>query len=393
MSSLPQRSAVPKRVDIWHSILWSKYKGATFTELHRLSDESELSFRIIQIAETRSQRIDTPVDLSYHDYPYEVVFPGSYDAVPRLRLYARLFSLVMRSDADLVLLGGYGRSEHWAQAVAALLSGKRLGVFCDSTLNDHRQGGVKSLLKRLFLSRCEVVFGYGERSAELARYYGVPESRIVRPLATAALPRSYDVSVIPELRKARRAAEPQFLYVGRMAKEKGLDLLLKAFANVAAGRRGASLLLVGDGPQRPALQALARSLGLEEAVTFVGSRVEEDLSGSYLEASCLVLPSSSEPWGLVVNEALSYGCPVVVSERCGCVPELVAEGETGLTFRTGDPTDLAEKMNLALERFVDVEQTAKRCVEQAAPFTPRRSAEQIYAGCKAVLVARSGPDD
>jgi glycosyltransferase involved in cell wall biosynthesis len=98
----------------------------------------------------------------------------------------------------------------------------------------------------------------------------------------------------------------------------------------------------------------------------------------------LVLPSSSEPWGLVVNEALSFGCPVIVSNRCGSV-DLVKESINGYVFICGDMIDLTSKMMQASKFFNDLEITAKNCVDSISAFTPINAAKQIKSGLDGLL--------
>jgi glycosyltransferase involved in cell wall biosynthesis len=81
---------------------------------------------------------------------------------------------------------------------------------------------------------------------------------------------------------------------------------------------------------------------------------------------------------------LSFGCPVLVSERCGCVPDLVIDGQTGFVVHTGDASDLADKMEAVITLQSDIAASARRCVDQVAPFSPERSAEQILTGCLAM---------
>jgi glycosyltransferase involved in cell wall biosynthesis len=98
-----------------------------------------------------------------------------------------------------------------------------------------------------------------------------------------------------------------------------------------------------------------------------------------------VLPSTSEPWGLVVNEALSYGCPVVVSNVCGCVPELVIDNVTGFQYQVGNVDQLAHRMISVAHTFLDYEVVAKKCINHIASFSPENAAQQILYGCKQIL--------
>src|SRR5580658_3928306 len=104
------------RVDIWHNILWSRYKGVVFGALVKLAAVKGTKVRIYQIAETSRERLALgAVDLSYHQYPFELIFSGAYDDVPLPKILAALFKRTFFSDADIVVLSGYHRPEHWLQ--------------------------------------------------------------------------------------------------------------------------------------------------------------------------------------------------------------------------------------------------------------------------------------
>jgi glycosyltransferase involved in cell wall biosynthesis len=120
-------------------------------------------------------------------------------------------------------------------------------------------------------------------------------------------------------------------------------------------------------------------------VHFLGSLQDAPLSREYFGASCMVLPSKREPWGLVTNEALNHGCPVIVSESCGCVPELVVEGVSGYAFPAGDVASLHRTMLKSLEAFADTAGVAKRCTEVIQRFDPPSAAASIARGCALLL--------
>jgi glycosyltransferase involved in cell wall biosynthesis len=82
---------------------------------------------------------------------------------------------------------------------------------------------------------------------------------------------------------------------------------------------------------------------------------------------------------------MSYGCPAIVSDRCGCVPELVTDGETGWVVGTGDPVDLALKMHRIVSGEPSYKNFAYRCVDRAALYTPERAAGSILRACEDVL--------
>ena len=135
-----------------------------------------------------------------------------------------------------------------------------------------------------------------------------------------------------------------FLYVGRLAVEKNLARLVQAFA--AYRQRGGewSLVLAGDGPLRGELETLTAELGLSRSVCFTGMRRTNELPAYYAFASCFILPSTREPWGLVVNEAMASGLPVLVSSQCACAADLVEQGVNGSVFNPFDESGLAGRM-------------------------------------------------
>lgn len=375
-------------IDIYHNIRWSRYKARVFSALHTKSQNTHATLRFTQIADTSGARAAlSGVELKYHQYPHDLLFSGAYDGVPTWRLFTTLFSRAFKSNADLVLAPGYDRPEHWALLFAAVITRKKIGVFCDSTLNDKVQSTVKGWLKRLFFSQCLICFSYGKRSREFLIHYGVNPNHIVQRVQAAALPDAYTVQTARSQRVqlAPPADAPCFLYVGRLSQEKALDTLLTSFVEVRRTLPTAILVLAGSGPQMDELKAKVVDLGLQQSVDFTGGLGQESLADLYSRATCLVLPSRSEPWGLVVNEALHYGCPVVVSDNCGCVPELVLDGVTGFVFKTDEAVDLTRKLLAVVDRFTDAEQVASNCLNHIATYTPDTAASQILSGCRALF--------
>jgi glycosyltransferase involved in cell wall biosynthesis len=124
---------------------------------------------------------------------------------------------------------------------------------------------------------------------------------------------------------------------------------------------------------------------VESAVVFLGTKSPDDIGRLLLESDAMVLPSHTEPWGLVVNEALSYGCPVVVSNVCGCVPELVRDGVTGYSFPAGDVRALCAAMISVAQMSRARLAVAEQCLRVIEQYTPERAASEILSGCLCVL--------
>jgi glycosyltransferase involved in cell wall biosynthesis len=144
----------------------------------------------------------------------------------------------------------------------------------------------------------------------------------------------------------RPRAADRFLFVGRLNEQKGIGLLLQA---LAACRSAASLDVVGDGPDRAALEGSARALGLGDRVRFMGARSQEQLVPLYRAATAVVIPSEGEGLGLVAVEAQLCETPVIAF-RSGGLTDLVEDGRTGLLSPPGDVRQLAVAMDAVLGR-------------------------------------------
>lgn len=135
-----------------------------------------------------------------------------------------------------------------------------------------------------------------------------------------------------------------FLASARFIEKKNLRRLIEAYAGYRHAKAGKSegsvacldLILLGDGELRPQLESLVARLGLQGFVHMPGFKQYPELPVFYGLASAFIHASTSEQWGLVVNEAMAAGLPVLVSDRCGCAPDLVKNGVNGFTF---DPLD------------------------------------------------------
>jgi glycosyltransferase involved in cell wall biosynthesis len=285
----------------------------------------------------------------------------------------------------------YDLPEHWAMLLLCILMRRKRAVVCDATKFDRPKVRWKEIGKRLFFARCDGVFCYGSRSKEYLMSYGVPAAKIHYRCQAAALPHGYSAA---EVRSYYATQDPQtlkpprFLYVGRLSQEKSLPDLINAFSLLRTKIPDATLDLIGAGPLRDALAAQINALGLQASATLHGSRELRDIVPYFYRSVAMVLPSHSEPWGLVVNESLSYGCPVLVSDHCGCVPELVIDGVTGYMFETGNIEALAAAMFSVVALSERRAATANQCLDVIAPFTAERAASQMLEGCINILEAR-----
>jgi glycosyltransferase involved in cell wall biosynthesis len=381
-----------RTVRIYHNNLWARYKGLIFSKVFENSGRSGVSATFIQVVETSLTRKDLGgTDRSYHQYPYKLLFTGPHESIPWYKMVTSLAVDLIKNPSDLVILPGYHLPEYWAMLMICVLLRRQRAVFCDSTALDREKSPWRERAKGYFFRRCDGFFCYGSRSKEYVGSYGIDPQYIFDGCQAAALAHDYDAAAIRayyDSYPSSAASSSRFLYVGRLSKEKGLFDLLDAFCRVHGQNPEATLALAGSGSIEEDLRQRTRALRIESAVTFLGTKTPEEIGRLLMGSAAMILPSYREPWGLVVNEALSFGCPVVVSEVCGCVPELVRDGITGYSFPAGDVDGLTRAMMSAALLSKDRGAVAHRCMDVIAKFTPERAAQEILRGCVSILNAR-----
>jgi len=161
----------------------------------------------------------------------------------------------------------------------------------------------------------------------------------------------------------------KLLYVGRVSKEKGLDLLIDAYLFVKERHKNTRLIVVGDGPYLGALKAKCEGSG----ITFTGPLEGEELSSVYASADIFVFPSSTDTFGNVVLEAQASGIPVVVADEGGPSENLEA-GRTGLVFKAGSSFALVK----AIEELLESPARRQEMAIEARRYMENRSFDKAF---------------
>ena len=251
---------------------------------------------------------------------------------------------------------------------------------------------IKYLPYRWFLPRLDAHLYVGARNKSYLQHYGVSDDRLFfiphfvdNAFFAEASENSKRVGKTSELRMAAGIPKDAFvfLFVGKMVPKKRAGDFVRVCLRIFGLPEGRNVhaLLVGEGPLRESLEQLARAGA--GRIHFVGFRNQSELPSFYAASDALVLPSDgAETWGLVVNEAFACGIPAVVSDACGCAPDLIEEGRTGHTFPVGDVDLLSQRM-LALIGLCD--KKPSMLSEALAKKTSVYSIEKATAGLLCAL--------
>jgi len=257
------------------------------------------------------------------------------------------FSYVLNcfKNNDFIIINGYNNYPFILTFIFNFFSLKKRCIATDSDTklvipNNFLKRFVKWLyLSVIFQNKYVLGFAGGSYSHKaLFRHYGMKEDRIFLMPMMVDNSKFYSVKKYPH--------NPfTFLFVGRLVSHKNVEHLIQQF-NINFSDKDAILKIVGDGEQGEYLINKYAS----EKVIFMGKKFNQELIAEYLSASCFVSPSVFEPWGLVVNEALSSGLPVIASKEVGSCFDLIKGKETGFIAE-----DMQEFGQMMLTLFNDAE--------------------------------------
>ena len=189
------------------------------------------------------------------------------------------------------------------------------------------------------------------------------------------------------VRNKHHLPENYFLSSNRFVEKKNLPRLIRAYSlyHQQAGPDCWKLVIIGDGGLRPDLEELISEFRLTGEVLLPGFLQYPDLPVYYGLANAYVHASTTEQWGLVVNEAMASGLPVIVSERCGCAPDLVEEGRNGYTFDPYDVKRLAELMQKISGDEIDLVKMGQASRDMISEYSPDVFAEGVLKAARKAM--------
>lgn len=334
----------------------------------------------------------------------EVVFPDEvYDEIAPERMHRGITDALDRLNPDAVHIHSYSTPD--ARACLAWCRRHRRVAVCmaESKESDAPRVWWREAFKRLLVSEFDAAQASGSPAVRYFSRLGIPEERIF--IGYSVVDNDYFAERARAVRRAPEGARtlpgladttPFFFSSARFMERKDLPNLLRAYAAYRrrAEREGIQpwrLLLLGDGPLRPHLEAMVQDEGVAEAVAMPGWRQIEDLPAYYALASALVHTATVDQWGLVVNEAMASGLPVIVSRGAGCAEDLVLDGENGFTFQPGDTTTLAQHL-FAVAHEIDRTCFAQRSREIIADWPLKRFGTSLFRALEAAApTRRRGP--
>jgi glycosyltransferase involved in cell wall biosynthesis len=360
---------------IIHNTLWAHYKSVLFEEIAK-QYPPEGEFHVLQIAKSEVSRKGMEGEGKTYTYPYTLLFDGFIEEVPKWKELQRVFQFILQYKPDIINVTGYSSSFSTLPTIFfARLLGIKVVMSNESTQKDKTRSWLKESIKKWAVQACKGFVVFGKTSEDYVLDLGAkPEQILVHKGAvvdnkvlSSVYHKAKETTLYPEI-----TTQKNFIYVGRMAEEKNVELLIKCFQQLNEQEWG--LILVGKGPKDQEIdQLIAKS---PDRIYKYPPVHWMEVPKFFSRSSCFVLPSTSEPWGLVVNEAMVCGLPVIVTDVCGCSPDLVngngvvipsnsASALISALKKIISTPDLTEMENKSLEIIKDfsVQEVAKRYIQ------------------------------
>ncbi len=338
---IPVLNALARRAEIELEVVFLSENDPSLREWKVYKDEIKFNYRVLP---SWRQRL------------------GRYNVLINRGVNAALSGI----QPNVILCGGYNYLASWSTARWAGSHRVPLLLWSESTAWDRRRGyPLVEFMKKRFLKLCAGFVVPGRSSFEYLTDLGIAPQRIF------TAPNAVDVALFSSLAEAARRNESQvrsrydlpsryFLYVGRLVKDKGIFDLLDAYAELEAEIRcNIGLVFAGTGSDSRKLAERAAKIS-PGVIRFSGFVHREELPEIYAFADALIFPTHSDPWGLVVNEAMACNVPVILTSVAGCASDLVQDGENGFVVPPRDVAQLGRAMTrLAKDSATRVEMGAR----------------------------------
>lgn len=285
----------------------SFYKTNLYNELSK-----KLKIHVIFIGKSSVIRTNdfTSGEISFS---YSHLFDSDFEKRNILKSLFKLSSVLRKIKFKKIVVGGWDLIEFWF--IVFFIRKNKNSLALESGIENSGVIGVKGIIKKIFLTRISIVFASGLSQEKLLKKLNYSKNIFI----------TKGVGIINKVKfqKRDRVFSGNFLYLGRLSEEKNLKMLVNVFNELHHFK----LNIVGSGPLEFELKNLAH-----KNINFICHVKNKNISEVFLNNDVFILPSISEPWGLVVEEAIYFGLPVIVSDQVGCAFELVGDKKNGIIF-------------------------------------------------------------
>lgn len=374
------------KVLIVHNQLWAHYKAIVFNELQLIAEQTNgFELLVLQLSKIEKSRLNfDDTSLFTHNYKYKLLHDGLLEELTFKQRVVGILETIKDFKPDVVNLTGYYDVASWFVLWYCKLKGIKTVLSNESTHGDHNRNIPKELFKSLFIIRLfDGFFNFGQSSKDYMISLGAKTSKML--VNRNCVDNQLLEAIYKENYSKMRAQKPimnlpknNFIFVGRLIEFKNLHRLIQAFKIVQKNEEW-GLIILGDGELKSDLNEFALAQEVKN-ITFLNAVNWQEVPVYLALGDVLVLPSYSEPWGLVVNEAMACGLPIVVSNKCGCASELVKESENGFTFNPENVHEIEKVLKKIMDKRIDLKKMGEVSKSIIQSYSPKNVAKEMFQG-------------
>lgn len=307
---------------------------------------------------------------------FSILGTSKINKVNILKQINKIFSLLNKLNPDVLVIAGYGRFLINISLLWTIIKNKSSIILSDSKEDDAPRQFLTEKIKSLVVNLFDSALVAGNKHKQYLIKLGLPEKAIFM---------GYDVvdnnTFHPDKIGSLTSPlnQPFFLAINRFIEKKNLPLIISAYASYYQQKKENSwhLVICGDGELRPQLEGLIHQYNLQQFIHLPGFLQQEELLPYFAHARCFIHASTTEQWGLVVNEAMAAGLPVIVSNGCGCFEDLVIEGVNGFGFNAQNQEELTNLMVKMSSEDVNLHQMGQASLNHIKKYSPQYFAEGL----------------
>jgi glycosyltransferase involved in cell wall biosynthesis len=325
---------------------------------------------------------------------YKHKFLPNLSPKPNLSFFGQINPSIIKelrnNKYDAIWVHGYASTTNWLSFAGAWMSKTPILMRGESHLLNYRplwKRAFKRMALTFLFKRVAAFLPIGTLNTEYYKYYGVPDEKLF--LTPYCVDNDFFSKKYNELKPLRDQIKkklglqpevPVILYASKMMPRKRAIDLLKAYEKIQ-NQINAAVVFVGDGAERPLLEAYQRDNTLKN-IYFVGFKNQTELPEYFSIADIFVLPSTDEPWGLIINETMNFALPIITTDQVGSAPDLVKDGENGFIYPVGEIEKLADCLLKLLSDSELKTKMGKRSLEIIHKWSYTEDIEGIIAALK-----------
>lgn len=374
-------------MNITIGILFSNYGPYHIARIQELANcNQKLQNQVVAIELARSQD-EYPWQIKVDNLHFSLISVIQEQALEKtntFKLAQKLNSILKKENPSVIAIAGYFQPAMLFTLAWCLWHRKPAILLSETTENDAPRSWWREVLKSIIVTKFKSALVGGQPHKRYLVKLGMPIEAIFIGYNVVGN-RAFHPNRIKSL--PRPVNNSYFLAVNRFIPKKNLSFLISSYAiyHQIMGENAWDLVICGEGQMRLNIEQQILEVGLKKHIHLPGFLQQDELFSYLAHAGCFIHASIQEQWGLVVNEAMAAGLPVLVSNRCGCYEDLIIEGVNGFGFDPENTQQLTELMLKMSSPDIDLQKIGEAALEHIQKFSPDYFAQGLMQAVEYAL--------